>query len=197
MTSDNVHLYKGQHVQVIQKLNNDQCIVQLLNNLELASPTNNNNNNSNAATSVTSGNSSSNTSGKPQQVIEVQIPISLIKSRSRNVNNSSSNYDGNNATTFLIIYFSFSTSLSCNFSLPICFLRPKSEENEDPGKSAAAKRKGSFKKWLRSSHRKLTSNANQRSGKDVNGTSGGPSGGKLLTSEIDSLKIKVKRKFLF
>lgn len=53
--------------------------------------------------------------------------------------------------------------------------------------NAAAKRKGSFKKWLRSSHRKLTSNSTQRSSKETNG--GVP---KLINTDLESLKLKAK-----
>ncbi len=63
------------------------------------------------------------------------------------------------------------------------------DESEDPNKAAfnaAAKRKGSFKKWLRSSHRKLTSNSAQRAAaanaKELNG-------GQKLT-DLENLKIK-------
>ena len=64
-------MYKGQHIQIIQKINNELCLVQLLNqsNPELQSPSN----------------------GTPnqKQIIEVQIPINLIRFRNK------SNIEGN------------------------------------------------------------------------------------------------------
>lgn len=113
-TSDNVTLTKGQHIQIIQRLNNDFSIVQLLDHL----------NGSNS-----------------KHYIEVEIPNSIIKSKHKLDENQNS--------------------------------------EEDPNK-AAAKRKGSFKKWLRSSHRKFTS---QTASIKV-------SHNKLSNSDIDNLKIK-------
>lgn len=113
-TSDNVTLTRGQHIQIIQRINNDFSIVQLLDHI----------NGSNS-----------------KQYIEVEIPNSIIKAKH------------------------------------------KSDENqnleEDPAK-VAAKRKGSFKKWLRSSHRKFTS---QTSSVKV-------SQNKLSNSDIENIKIK-------
>ena len=63
-TSDNVHLFKGQHVQIIQRLNNEFCLVQLLSNSNLTDQTN----------------------GQPKQVVEVQVPIGLIKYRNKHLN---------------------------------------------------------------------------------------------------------------
>jgi hypothetical protein len=74
------------------------------------------------------------------------------------------------------------------------------DENEDMnGRSAAAavaaKRKGSFKKWLRSSHRKFTSTSNSRLLKDASNTAtasntNGPNGAQKY-SDLDNMKIKV------
>lgn len=91
ITSDNVHLFKGQHVQVLQRLNNDLCLVQLLNcnNLELSSSSSANTNTNTNINTNNNTSSCSNSKQQQQHVIEVQIPTSLIKSRHRN------NYDGN------------------------------------------------------------------------------------------------------
>ena len=76
-------------------------------------------------------------------------------------------------------------------------------ENDDSGRStlnssaaAAAKRKGSFKKWLRSSHRKFTSNSTRPpvagSFKDNNHVNS-----KILSSNaelMENMKIKVSFK---
>lgn len=75
-------MYKGQHIQVIQRINNDFCLVQLLNS-----------NHSNGTDST--GNQASNQAQK--QLIEVQIPIGLIKSRIR------SSYDGKIILHFEIV----------------------------------------------------------------------------------------------
>ena len=70
-------------------------------------------------------------------------------------------------------------------------------ENDESNKSSinAAKRKGSFKKWLRSSHRKFTSNAsNNRNGGLIK--ENGSINAKLLNlttnSDLETLKNKVK-----
>ena len=52
---DNIQLYRGQHVQFVQRLNNDYCLVQLLNKDAAAE----------------------------KQNLEVQIPISLIRVRAK------------------------------------------------------------------------------------------------------------------
>lgn len=106
ITSDNVHLFKGQHVQIVQRINNDFCLVQLLNNVDAAaavaanssstsSPTSASSSllstSSSQATNVNNSSNSLNNSGK--QVIEVQIPVSLIKCRHRNTN-----YEGKSTT---------------------------------------------------------------------------------------------------
>jgi hypothetical protein len=58
--------------------------------------------------------------------------------------------------------------------------------------AAAAKRKGSFKKWLRSSHRKFTSNSNNRGLKDNLNSNGTSKYLNLSTSsDLESLKNKV------
>ncbi len=61
-TTENVQLYKGQHVQIIQRLNNDYCLVQLLNH--------------------PSGSNEANNSTQ-KQPLEVQIPSNLIKIRTK------------------------------------------------------------------------------------------------------------------
>ena len=74
-TVDNIQLFKGQHVQIIQRLGNDLCLVHVINN-------NNNNNNNAESTSDL----------KSKQLIEVQIPAQLFcKSSFKNYNNCSSN----------------------------------------------------------------------------------------------------------
>jgi hypothetical protein len=108
-TSDNIHLYKGQHVQIVQRLNNEFSIVQLLN-------TNNNVNNSSssnisnpmatttASTSVSESATSPTTATsivQPKQLIEVQVPNSIIKCRIK------STFDG--------IFFSYYSSNSLLF----------------------------------------------------------------------------------
>lgn len=68
----------------------------------------------------------------------------------------------------------------------------KGQDNDESNKAeaaAAAKRKGSFKKWLRSSHRKFTSNSKSRSGLKDNLKTNGVQ--KFSNSELDNLKIKV------
>ncbi len=67
VTSDNIQLFKGQHVQVLHRTNNEFVAVQLINNSMLDN------------TSV-SGTSSSQYSKK---IIEVQLPISLIRTRNK------------------------------------------------------------------------------------------------------------------
>ncbi len=71
-TVDNIQLFKGQHVQIVQRLSNDICLVQLVNSAE---------NSTNSEQAI-----------KSKQVIEVQVPIGLIKTRSKLNNN---NVDGN------------------------------------------------------------------------------------------------------
>lgn len=68
-TNDNIHLTRGQHVQIVNR-NNDQLTVQLLNNFD--------------------GSSSSSSSSSAKQCIEVQIPISLVKCRVKSVNDGKS-----------------------------------------------------------------------------------------------------------
>ncbi len=67
-TADNIQLFKGQHVQIIQRLNNDTCLVHVINN---------------SAESTSDLKSS-------KQLIEVQIPAQLIKMR-----NNKLHTDGN------------------------------------------------------------------------------------------------------
>jgi hypothetical protein len=74
-TSDNVHLVKGQHVQIVQRLNNELCIVQLLSGT--------NKDESGASSTPTTG--SAHVPGQ-KQIIEVQIPLSIIKSRIKPAN---------------------------------------------------------------------------------------------------------------
>jgi hypothetical protein len=119
VTSDNVHLHKGQHVQLINRVNNELCVVQLLNN------TVDNNNSSSLASPNSLNNSSTTTTSASTTKREVTIPISLIKCRVKP-----------------------STAIS---SL---------DESDD--KINAAKRKGSFKSWIRSSHRKFAGIRSQR-----------------------------------
>jgi hypothetical protein len=87
-TSDNIHLLKGQHVQIVQRLNNEFCIVQLLSN---------NSNSSNetgtlatAAAAITPATSTPTgaapLSGGQKQLIEVQVPLSIIKARIKTAN---------------------------------------------------------------------------------------------------------------
>ena len=64
-TVDNIQLFKGQHVQIIQRLGNDICLVHVINN-------NNNNNNAESTSDL-----------KSKQLIEVQIPAQLIKARNK------------------------------------------------------------------------------------------------------------------
>ena len=59
--NENLQLYKGQHVQIIQRLNNEFCLVQLLNSTVVDSPKDNSH----------------------KQFIEFQIPISILKSRNK------------------------------------------------------------------------------------------------------------------
>jgi len=73
--------------------------------------------------------------------------------------------------------------------------------------NAAAKRKGSFKKWLRSSHRKFTSNAanvrhgngNLKENSMLNTSSNGTSKYLNLTtsSDLETLKNKVRKDYFF
>ncbi|CAF0832793.1 unnamed protein product [Brachionus calyciflorus] len=114
-TIENINLTKGQHIQIIQRLNNDFSLVQLLDNV----------NNNNQAQS------------NNRQNVEIQIPNSIIKSKHKVVN--------------------------------------EDVNLDDEAKVAAAKRKGSFKKWLRSSHRKFTSQTKVTQSK---------------LSEMDNIKIK-------
>ena len=85
----------------------------------------------------------------------------------------------------------------------ICYVDSPSCENDENKSSglinssaaAAAKRKGSFKKWLRSSHRKFTSNSNTRSliKDNTNAINNQQKYLNLSTnSDIENLKIKVK-----
>ena len=75
LTIDNVQLYKGQHVQILNRLNSEYYMVQLLNSAV------------------------DNTSQTPKQVIEVQVPISLIKTRTK------PNTDGKLNAYFLAHYW--------------------------------------------------------------------------------------------
>jgi hypothetical protein len=125
-TNENVCLVKGQHVQLIQKINNDSCIVKLANG---------------------------NVNESQQQIFE--IPINILKPSSlKKLSN-----DGCKSLAKLFI--------SCNpifneliFSLAL--ETPSFQSSDDTvaqANAGASKRKGSFKKWLRASHRKLTSSS--------------------------------------
>ena len=69
MTTDNVHLFKGQHIQILQRLNNECCLVQLLSDSK-----------------PTGGENANGLNGQQKQVVEVQVPISLIKYRNKHLN---------------------------------------------------------------------------------------------------------------
>jgi hypothetical protein len=181
-TSDNIHLYKGQHVQIVQRLNNEFSIIQLLN-------TNNNSssssNTSNTITATTAGSESTTsptspstaTIVQPKHLIEVQVPNSIIKCRIKSV------FDGNLSCTIVLIRI-VRCIISNFYNLVKADLQSTSTTQNSNGDNdselsklnsagalsgsaaavaAAAKRKGSFKKWLRSSHRKLTSNSSSSS----------------------------------
>jgi len=128
-TVDNIQLYKGQHVQIIQRLNNEFVLVQLVNN-----------------------NSTESSDIKSKQIIEVQIPVSLIKSR-----NKLSNLDDIQSTS------TCSNATNANTNSTETDESAKVSALINSTAAAAAKRKGSFKKWLRSSHRKFTSNGTNTS----------------------------------
>lgn len=68
MTSDNVQLFKGQHIQIVHRLNNEFCLVQLLSD------------------SKVSGENANGLNGQQKQVVEVQVPLSLIKYRNKHLN---------------------------------------------------------------------------------------------------------------
>ena len=68
VTTDNVHLVKGQHIQILQRLNNEFCLVQLLSDSKL------------------NGENVNVMNGQQKQVVEVQVPISLIKYRNKHLN---------------------------------------------------------------------------------------------------------------
>ena len=72
MTIENVQLYKGQHVQVLNRINNEYCMVKLLTS-----------NNSALDTTTTSSSTVMSLSQVPKQIVEVQVPVILIKIRSK------------------------------------------------------------------------------------------------------------------
>jgi hypothetical protein len=122
-TSDNIQLHKGQHIQIIQRLNNEFCLAQLL--VNDITP-------SNVSSSSVTGSSAQH---QPQQhKIEVQIPLNLIKYRFNKLT-----FDESSITS------------------------DQQDESANKTFAAAAKRKSSFKKWLRASHRKFTSSQSQSS----------------------------------
>ena len=156
-TPDNIHLYKGQHIQVMQRLNNEFCLVQVLN------------------TETQTSNEPS-TSASSKKAIEVQVPVNLIKSRMKTITNQQQPSGA-----------SFDETGNDN-------------ENEKSSSAAAvaAKRKGSFKKWLRSSHRKFTSNSSSgrilkessNNGSTLNSTTSTVNGASQKYSDLDNMKIK-------
>ena len=83
MTTDNVHLFKGQHIQILQRLNNEFCLVQLLSDSK-----------------PTGGENANGLNGQQKQVVEVQVPIGLIKYRNKHLN-----IDGDYLLAMFIIIF--------------------------------------------------------------------------------------------
>jgi hypothetical protein len=60
LTIENVQLLKGQHVQIVNRINNEYCMVQLVNSAD-----------------------GHLVSQLPKQIIEVQVPIALIKTKNK------------------------------------------------------------------------------------------------------------------